>query len=138
MDGDMIYVSSLSALDSVAATLASFDLLTLLSPDHPPAEWSGPARGRHLRLAFHDIVEPVAGLIQPDRTTVEAILGFGRARGDRRAILIHCWAGISRSSAAAFMIACDHNAGLRAGYRRRAAPPCAVRHAEPVDGATGG
>jgi predicted protein tyrosine phosphatase len=121
----MIHVSSLSALDSVAATLTSFDLLTLLSPNHPATEWSGVACGRHLRLAFHDIVEPVAGLIPPDRPTVEAILDFGCDRGDGRAMLIHCWAGISRSSAAAFMIACDGNPGHEraiADELRRRAP----------------
>jgi len=34
----MIHVSSLSALNSVAASLVSFDLLTLLSPDRPEAD----------------------------------------------------------------------------------------------------
>jgi predicted protein tyrosine phosphatase len=40
-------------------------------------------------------------------------------------MLIHCWAGISRSSAAAFAIACDHNPGHERAVadelRRRAA-----------------
>jgi predicted protein tyrosine phosphatase len=40
-------------------------------------------------------------------------------------MLIHCWAGISRSSAAAYMIACDRNPGHEdaiADELRRRAP----------------
>jgi len=122
---DMIHVSSLGALSGAAAAIDSFDLLTLLSPDHPETDWSGLACGRHLRLAFHDIVEPLPGLVAPDRNAIQAILNFGRARSRHRAMLIHCWAGISRSSAAAFAIACDGNPGYERAVadelRRRAA-----------------
>jgi predicted protein tyrosine phosphatase len=120
----MIHVSSLRAIDSVAARLPSFDLLTLMSPDHPETDWSALAAGSHVRLAFHDIVEPLPGLVAPDGHTLRAILDFGRA-GASRIMLIHCWAGISRSSAAAFAIACDRNPGYERAIaeelRRRAA-----------------
>ncbi|MDB5655182.1 MAG: protein tyrosine phosphatase [Tardiphaga sp.] len=106
----MIYVSSLSGLADVAASLESFDLLTLLSPsaELPDLEV---APARHLRLAFHDITILTPDLIAPDAMMLRAILDFGRA-SDRRALLIHCWAGISRSSAAAYAIACDRNPGF--------------------------
>ena len=110
--GPMIHVSSLSSLNSVTAGLDSFDLLTLLSPDHPETGWREFACTRHLRLAFHDIVEPMPGLIAPNRYLMQAVLDFGRGREDQRALLIHCWAGISRSSAAAFAIACGRNPGF--------------------------
>jgi predicted protein tyrosine phosphatase len=105
----MIHVSSLIALGSVTARLHSYDLLTLLSPDYPETDFSVFACDRHIRLAFHDIGEPVPGLTAPDRDMMQAILDFGRNGGRQRALLIHCWAGISRSSAAAFAIACDRN-----------------------------
>ena len=108
----MIHVSSLSALNNVAASLQRYDLLTLLSPDYPETDWRAFACERHLRLAFHDIVEPVAGLTAPDRDLMRAVLDFSRGCEDQRALLIHCWAGISRSSAAAFAIACDRNPGF--------------------------
>ncbi len=120
----MIHVSSLSALGSVAARLHRYDLLTLLSPDYPETDWSALACDRHLRLAFHDIVEPTPGLTAPDRDMMQAVLDFGRNGGRQHALLIHCWAGISRSSAAAFAIACDRNPGferdIAAELRRRA------------------
>ena len=108
----MIHVTSLSALDSVTARLQNYDLLTLLSPGHPETDWSAFACVRHVRLAFHDIVEPMPGLTLPDRGTMQAVLDFGRNAEPQRPLLIHCWAGISRSSAAAFVIACDRNPGF--------------------------
>jgi predicted protein tyrosine phosphatase len=108
----MIHVSSLRALNGVTARLQRYDLLTLLSPDYPDIDWSAFACERHLRLAFHDIIEPMPGLIVPDRDLMQAVLDFGRATSHQRALLIHCWAGISRSSAAAFAIACDRNPGF--------------------------
>lgn len=110
----MIYVSSLSGLPELAASLTRFDLLTLLSPTAEARDWSGLARERHVMLSFHDIVELTPDLIAPDADVVSAILDFGRGAVEDRALLIHCWAGISRSSAAAYAIACDRNPGYEA------------------------
>jgi predicted protein tyrosine phosphatase len=121
----MIYVSPLSALNGITTRLQNYDLLTLLSPDHPETDWSAFACERHVRLAFHDIVEPMPGLVAPDRDIMQAILDFGRNAALQRALLIHCWAGISRSSAAAFAIACDRNPGFErdiASELRRRSP----------------
>lgn len=107
----MIHVSSLSGLAGVAASLKSFDLLTLLSPSATAGDWSGLAPERHLQLAFHDIVEMTPELVAPDAGTMRAILDFGRGGVAERPMLVHCWAGISRSSAAAYAIACDRNPG---------------------------
>ena len=67
--GPMIHVSSLGALNSVTASLDSFDLLTLLSPDQPETDWREFACTRHLRLAFHDIVEPAIAIRDSSATS---------------------------------------------------------------------
>ena len=108
----MIHVSSLSKLGDVAAALGSFDLLTLLSPSAAALDCGGLNPERHLHLVFHDIVTPVPDLIAPDAAVMQAILDFGRASTGARPLLVHCWAGISRSSAAAYAIACDRNPGF--------------------------
>ena len=108
----MIHVSSLGGLSDVAASLGPFDLLTLLSPSAEARDWSGFLQMRHLRLAFHDITEPKPELIAPDAGVLQAILDFGRDGVAERPLVIHCWAGISRSSAAAYVIACDRNPGF--------------------------
>lgn len=107
----MIFVSSLSGLPALAASLERFDLLTLLSPSGAARDWTGLARERHVELSFHDIVELTPDLIAPDIEMMRAVIDFGRGAVEDRALLIHCWAGISRSSAAAYAIACDRNPG---------------------------
>jgi predicted protein tyrosine phosphatase len=123
-DTPCLHVCPLSGVTGIADGLGRFDLLTLLSPDQ--ARDNDRIRGceRHLALSFHDITEIRPGLVAPDRTIMQAILDFGRdARA--RTMLIHCWAGISRSSAAAYVIACDRNPGFEhdiANELRRRAP----------------
>ncbi|WP_445487061.1 tyrosine phosphatase family protein [Rhodopseudomonas sp. RCAM05734] len=107
----MIHICSLGGLHAVAASLDDFDLLTLLSPTHGAVDWSGLSPNRHLHVSFHDIVEPAPALVAPDANAMRQVLAFGdAARG--RPLLVHCWAGISRSSAAAYAIACAHNPGF--------------------------
>ena len=108
----MIHVSSLSGLADVAGALPAFDLLTLLSPSAEPRDCRALSPARHLRLAFHDITALTPDLIAPDAVTLQAILDFGREAVPERPLLVHCWAGISRSSAAAYAIACDRNPGF--------------------------
>lgn len=122
--GAMIHVSSLSRLRDVAASLGAFDMLTMLSPGSAIGATDGLHPERHLHLSFHDIVEARPDLVMPGRDTVETILDFGRGWTGDRPMLIHCWAGISRSSAAAYIMACDRSPGgehdLASELRRRA------------------
>ena len=81
-------------------------VLSILDPDWPEPE-SFEAFDRHMRatLYFHDAIEPAPGIVLPQETDVETILAFGRNLGDDfRHLLIHCHAGISRSTAAMAMV----------------------------------
>ena len=121
----MIVVTPLEYLDATANHRQPSHVLTLLSPDHDETGRREPQFERHLQLYFHDITEARPGLIAPDRETVGAILDFARSWTGARPLLVHCWAGISRSSAAAFMIACARNPGYEndiADELRRRAP----------------
>ena len=112
-----------AAVAGIAEGLGRFDLLTLLSPDHARDDHRIRCE-RHLELSFHDITEIRPGLVAPDRAIMQEILDFARQARDHE-ILIHCWAGISRSSAAAYVIACDRNPGFErdiADELRRRAP----------------
>jgi predicted protein tyrosine phosphatase len=123
-DRPHLYVCPLSGLSGVAAGLDRFDLLTLLSPGHEAADHRALNCDWHLELSFHDITEIRPGLVAPDRAIMQAILDFARAARERK-LLIHCWAGISRSSAAAYVVACDSNPGFEqaiAEELRRRAP----------------
>lgn len=80
-------------------------VLSILDPGWPEPEAFGDF-DPHLRatLRFHDAIEPDSGVVLPQKSDVDAILAFGRDAGDVRHLLIHCHAGISRSTAAMLMI----------------------------------
>ena len=62
---------------------------------------------RHLFVSMSDIVLAEDGHILPDDTHVETMLDFVRESWDGTApLVIHCFAGVSRSTAAAFITAC--------------------------------
>jgi predicted protein tyrosine phosphatase len=103
----MIVVCPLRHLERVIAAYTPSHVITLLAPDAEiPACPSIPDAGR-LILKFNDIIMPEAGLIAPDSATVETILGFGAEWDSQRPLLVHCLAGISRSTAAAYILACS-------------------------------
>jgi predicted protein tyrosine phosphatase len=80
-------------------------ILSILDPDWPdPAAFQ--AFDPHFRATFrfHDAIEPGPGLLLPQRADVAAILTFGRDAAEAGGLLIHCHAGISRSTAATLMI----------------------------------
>jgi predicted protein tyrosine phosphatase len=80
-------------------------VLSILDPEWPePAAFQ--AFDPHFRatLRFHDAIEPDPGLVLPQKADVAAILAFGRDAGEASRLLIHCHAGISRSTAAMLMI----------------------------------
>jgi predicted protein tyrosine phosphatase len=97
-------VCSLDELDSQGARGVTH-VLSLLDPDWPdPAAFE--AFGPHIRATFrfHDAIEPAPGVVLPRKADVAAILAFGRDAGDVSHLLIHCHAGISRSTAAMLML----------------------------------
>jgi predicted protein tyrosine phosphatase len=104
-----LVVCSLRHLPSVLAARAPSHLISLLAPENMIETPAGVSPDRHLRLGVHDIPYPQAGLIAPDAAMVEEILAFGRGWYAAQPMLIHCHAGISRSTASAFIIACDRN-----------------------------
>jgi predicted protein tyrosine phosphatase len=106
-----LIVCSLASLPKVIALRRPSHVLTLLGRELmiEPAEGFEPHR--HLRLTVDDIHQPMPGLIAPDEATVEALLAFGRGWDRGAPMVVHCFAGVSRSSAAALAIACDHNPG---------------------------
>lgn len=102
-----LLVTPLSALPGALAEHAPSHLISLLSPDHMIETPAGfPARA-HLKLGINDIVDAAAGPAPPAREHVEALLEFSRSWDASQPLLIHCWAGISRSMASAFTILCD-------------------------------
>ena len=102
----VLIVCPLRRLPEVIAARDPSHLVTLLPADEMIPTPMGFARERHLRLGMHDISAPMAGLIAPDAAMVEQVLAFGRGWDAERPMVVHCFAGVSRSTASAFAIAC--------------------------------
>lgn len=62
---------------------------------------------RHLKLAFNDVADEMPDLLPPTRNHVARLLAFGRGWNAQAPMLIHCWAGVSRSMAAAYTLLCE-------------------------------
>jgi predicted protein tyrosine phosphatase len=86
--------------------------LSILGPNSPdPPELAGFAPHRRLILRFHDVIEPQPDQIAPTREDVERLLVFGREVTETPEVhlLVHCRAGVSRSTAAAALILMQAN-----------------------------
>lgn len=105
----MISVSSLNHLVPVVRRTKPSHILSLLSPNQDTPREICAAQAAKLHLSFNDITEARPNLIMPSVAIVEDILTFSRSWPGEHPLLVHCWAGISRSSAAAYIVACDRN-----------------------------
>lgn len=100
-------------------------VLSILDPDFPePEDFLAYDQHHRLTLRFHDIIGPWPGWQAPERHDVEALIDFGREldqAGDGvEHLLVHCHAGISRSTAALATLLARHTpAGDEAGIFAR-------------------
>jgi predicted protein tyrosine phosphatase len=104
-----VHVCPLSAVPHVVAGARASHLLTCLQD---ALEVETPARiapANHLRLSLDDISQPMPGYVAPNAEHVADIIDFALGWGGRSPAVIHCWAGISRSTAAAFVTLCTLN-----------------------------
>ena len=101
-----ILITPLSALPVAMETHKPSHIVTLLSSGYMIDTPRGFPAERHLRLSMHDI--PDEGLPEsPARAHVDQLIEFGRGWDAKAPMLVHCWAGISRSTAATYTLLCD-------------------------------
>jgi predicted protein tyrosine phosphatase len=124
----MIHVCSLAALpDTVRATGASHILTVMANVDQVQRPESVLA-ANHLKIAMDDITEQTDGFVAPSDSHIEKVLSFVRGWNRAAPLVVHCYAGISRSTASAFAAACalnPHRDELSIARQIREASPCA-------------
>lgn len=121
----MILVTPLSAIEKTIRHYRPSHMVTLLSPEHMIETPPGVVPDAHLRLGINDIVDPAFGDAPPAVEHIDRLIGFGRGWDADAPLLVHCWAGISRSTAAAYILLCDRfgpgcETDLAKALRRRA------------------
>jgi predicted protein tyrosine phosphatase len=102
----MIIVGPLSKVQPLIDAHGVGHVVTLLAPDTPCAPPAGIDADRHLKLSFHDIVQEMDGHTPPRAADAEKLIAFLQGWNREQPMLIHCWAGISRSTAAAYTALC--------------------------------
>ena len=104
-----IHVSSLEDMPIVAADIGASRLITLLRADQAPPTPEPVQNANHLFVDINDINEPAEGLLEPLKHHVEGVIRFAKAWDQQAPMLVHCYAGISRSTAAAYISLCALN-----------------------------
>jgi predicted protein tyrosine phosphatase len=105
----MLHVCSLAALpDTVKATGASH-VLTVMANVEQVQRPVSVLPANHLKVSMDDITEQIDGFVAPCEQHIEKVLAFVRGWDRSAPMVVHCYAGISRSTASAFMAACALN-----------------------------
>jgi predicted protein tyrosine phosphatase len=107
-----IFVCPLSRAPELVTKHKPERVISLLDPESPFPDLGPSYVGRHLRLMFHDIHGPSKNMVAPGAQHIDKLLTFLKGWNPQDRILIHCRAGIGRSTAAAFVAACLHNPGV--------------------------
>ena len=125
--GGSVHVCPLSAVPEVVAGCGASHLVTCLQDEIVVDTPALIKPDFHVRLHVDDISQPMPGYTAPSEEHVAKLIDFALAWGGRGPLVIHCWAGISRSTAAAFVTAC-----MRAPHRDEEEIARAIRLASPT------
>jgi len=106
---EQIIVGPLSAVDYTVGEAGVSHLVTLINGETLVETPDGISIENHLRLSMNDITQPQPGLVPPHQDHVAELIDFTIAWDQLGPMMVHCWAGISRSTAAAFIMLCTLN-----------------------------
>jgi predicted protein tyrosine phosphatase len=105
----MIHVCSLSRLHATVAETKARHVVTLLRLIERVQRPSDIAPENHLVLAVDDIVAEAEGYTAPGAEHVQRLIDFVGTWDRTAPMVVHCFAGISRSTAGAYVAACALN-----------------------------
>lgn len=124
----MIHVCSLAALHATVRATDASHILTVMANVDQVQRPAWVPEANHLRVQVDDITEHMDGFVAPSAAHVERILDFVRGWDRVSPMVVHCYAGISRSTASAFAAACmlnPHRDEAEIARQIRAASPIA-------------
>jgi len=101
----MIFVCPLSKVDETVSRAGAERLVSLLTAGTEMVRPAAIAPQNHLFLSMNDIVDAQDGMTLPGEAHVRRLLDFATEWDRARPLVIHCFAGISRSTASAYIVA---------------------------------
>jgi len=102
----MLHVCSLAALSDTVRTTGASHVLTVMANIEQVQRPVSVLPANHLKVSMDDITEHIDGFTAPCEAHVEKVLAFVRGWDRAAPMVVHCYAGISRSTASAFAAAC--------------------------------
>src|ERR1700744_2087519 len=105
----MIHVCSLAALPSTVQSTGASHVLTVMANVAQVQRPVSVLPANHLRVQMDDITEAAEVFIAPSDIHIEQVLNFVRGWDRNAPLVVHCYAGISRSTASAFAAVCALN-----------------------------
>src|SRR5512141_1046526 len=105
----MIHVCSLARLHATVDESGARHIVTLLRLTDRVERPHHIAPENHLVLAVDDIAAPMEGYTAPGQEHVERLIDFVGSWDRAAPMVVHCFAGISRSTAGAYVAACALN-----------------------------
>ncbi len=105
----MIHVCSLARLQETVEDTGARHIVSLIGDEARLERPTAIAPENHLWLRMHDISAPLDGYIMPGEQHVADLLDFVRDWDRRAPLVVHCYMGISRSTASAFAAVCALN-----------------------------
>ncbi|WP_237153672.1 tyrosine phosphatase family protein [Oryzibacter oryziterrae] len=101
----MIHVCSLAKLEETVERVGARHVVTLVNAGTPMRLPNAISHNNHLFLAMNDIVDPLSGMTLPGEQHVVQLLEWIKDWDRQTPLVVHCFAGISRSTAAAYTLA---------------------------------
>jgi predicted protein tyrosine phosphatase len=105
----MIHVCSLAALPETVKATGASHILTVMAKVDQVQRPASVLEANHLKVQVDDITEHMDGFLAPNDSHIEQVLNFVRNWDRGAPLVVHCYAGISRSTASAFAAACMLN-----------------------------
>lgn len=102
----MIHVCSLSRLHETVEATGARHVISLINGETVVTRPSNVDPTQHLFLGINDVVDEIEGLVAPGTDHMRDLLDFVTAWPRQTPLVIHCYAGISRSTAAAYAALC--------------------------------
>src|ERR1700732_34911 len=125
----MIHVCSLAALPETVRSTGASHVLTVMANVDQVQRPESVLAANHLKVQMDDITEQLEGFVAPSELHTGEVLNFVRGWDRNAPLVVHCYAGISRSTASAFAAVCalnPHRDEIAIARRIRAASPIAA------------